>query len=101
MLARVATFWDSYPMTLKSKHLESSVWDSAVSSVVEHFLDTEGVRGSNPLSRTISPLNESQTCEQFLPPELRNYSAVRVTAEPDGQVSSAEKAVGSRCSPRG
>jgi len=46
-------------------------------------------------------LNESQTCEQFLPPELRNYSAVRVTAEPDGQVSSAEKAVGSRCSPRG
>src|SRR5213083_3044538 len=26
----------------------------AVSSVVEHFLDTEGVRGSNPLSRTIS-----------------------------------------------
>ena len=25
----------------------------AVSSVVEHFLDTEGVRGSNPLSRTI------------------------------------------------
>ena len=31
----------------------------AVSSVVEHFLDTEGVRGSNPLSRTIS---------QHLPP---------------------------------
>lgn len=27
--------------------------DCAVSSVVEHFLDTEGVRGSNPLSRTI------------------------------------------------
>ena len=23
--------------------------------MVEHFLDTEGVRGSNPLSRTISP----------------------------------------------
>jgi hypothetical protein len=28
----------------------------AVSSVVEHFLDTEGVRGSNPLSRTIHDL---------------------------------------------
>jgi hypothetical protein len=27
---------------------------SAVSSVVEHFLDTEGVTGSNPVSRTIS-----------------------------------------------
>ena len=27
--------------------------DSAVSSVVEHFLDTEGVTGSNPVSRTI------------------------------------------------
>ncbi len=26
----------------------------AVSSVVEHFLDTEGVTGSNPVSRTIS-----------------------------------------------
>jgi hypothetical protein len=25
----------------------------AVSSVVEHYLDTVGVRGSNPLSRTI------------------------------------------------
>ena len=30
-----------------------SIFESAVSSVVEHFLDTEGVRGSNPLSRTI------------------------------------------------
>jgi hypothetical protein len=28
--------------------------ECAVSSVVEHFLDTEGVRGSNPLSRTIA-----------------------------------------------
>jgi hypothetical protein len=27
--------------------------ECAVSSGVEHFLDTEGVRGSNPLSRTI------------------------------------------------
>src|SRR6266852_5447725 len=31
----------------------SSSEGCAVSSVVEHFLDTEGVRGSNPLSRTI------------------------------------------------
>ena len=31
----------------------------AVSSVVEHFLDTEGVRGSNPLSRTIPPVVHS------------------------------------------
>src|SRR5580765_7338883 len=27
--------------------------ECAVSSVVEHYLDTVGVRGSNPLSRTI------------------------------------------------
>lgn len=32
----------------------------AVSSVVEHFLDTEGVRGSNPLSRTILQPSESE-----------------------------------------
>ncbi len=30
--------------------------ECAVSSVVEHLLDTEGVRGSNPLSRTIPVL---------------------------------------------
>src|SRR5712691_9436202 len=30
-----------------------SATGSAVSSVVEHFLDTEGVTGSNPVSRTI------------------------------------------------
>jgi integrase len=35
------------------KRLLSADSRSAVSSVVEHFLDTEGVRGSNPLSRTI------------------------------------------------
>jgi hypothetical protein len=40
-------------MTLKSKHLSGVDSECAVSSVVEHFLDTEGVRGSNPLSRTI------------------------------------------------
>ena len=31
-----------------------SASDSAVSSVVEHLPDTEGVTGSNPVSRTIS-----------------------------------------------
>ena len=31
----------------------------AVSSVVEHYLDTVGVRGSNPLSRTISFIHRS------------------------------------------
>src|SRR6266481_8246983 len=29
----------------------------AVSSVVEHYLDTVGVRGSNPLSRTMSKIS--------------------------------------------
>ena len=29
---------------------------SAVSSVVEHYLDTVGVTGSNPVSRTIAGL---------------------------------------------
>ena len=37
---------------LKIKNLLGVDSTSAVSSVVEHFLDTEGVRGSNPLSRT-------------------------------------------------
>src|SRR5687768_14409705 len=32
----------------------------AVSSVVEHYLDTVGVRGSKPLSRTIFPPLENQ-----------------------------------------
>ena len=40
-------------MTLKTKQLQGVSSGCAVSSVVEHFLDTEGVRGSNPLSRTI------------------------------------------------
>jgi hypothetical protein len=35
------------------KHVLGVDSGRAVSSVVEHFLDTEGVRGSNPLSRTI------------------------------------------------
>ena len=39
-------------MEINDSH-RSSDSGCAVSSVVEHFLDTEGVRGSNPLSRTI------------------------------------------------
>ena len=38
----------------------------AVSSVVEHFLDTEGVRGSNPLSRTILPKSHPSNHESYL-----------------------------------
>ncbi len=45
---------DTLSMTLKMKQLLGVDSGCAVSSVVEHFLDTEGVRGSNPLSRTIS-----------------------------------------------
>ena len=52
--------WSTFPraqnsgktMKMKDSH-RSFVIACAVSSVVEHFLDTEGVRGSNPLSRTI------------------------------------------------
>ncbi len=40
-------------MTFKSKQLVNVDSGSAVSSVVEHYLDTVGVTGSNPVSRTI------------------------------------------------
>ena len=53
-LARGAFVPDNLSMTLTMKQFVSVDSGSAVSSVVEHFLDTEGVRGSNPLSRTIS-----------------------------------------------
>ena len=40
--------------TMKTKHFQrSSAIDCALSSVVEHFLHTEGVAGSNPAARTI------------------------------------------------
>ena len=59
--------------TMKTKTLERSLSPScAVSSVVEHFLDTEGVRGSNPLSRTI-PAKVGQ--ESRLPSERAGASA--------------------------
>ncbi len=52
-LARKVVLHEARGMTLKMKHLAGVESGGAVSSVVEHFLDTEGVRGSNPLSRTI------------------------------------------------
>src|ERR1019366_5920862 len=47
-------------MALGMQHLTGVDSGCAVSSVVEHFLDTEGVRGSNPLSRTILRTIKSQ-----------------------------------------
>ena len=47
-------FLDNPSMTLKSKDLTGVVGGSALSSVVEHFLHTEGVAGSSPAARTIS-----------------------------------------------
>jgi hypothetical protein len=47
-------------MTLNDKDLQSVDSAGAVSSVVEHYLDTVGVTGSNPVSRTIlSPSSRS------------------------------------------
>ncbi len=45
-------------MTLKLKKLVSVDSECAVSSVVEHYLDTVGVTGSNPVSRTILQLDQ-------------------------------------------
>ena len=52
-VAPAPNFVHTLGMTLEIKQLSGVDSRSAVSSVVEHFLDTEGVRGSNPLSRTI------------------------------------------------
>ena len=40
-------------MTLKMKQLQGVGFRSALSSVEEHFLHTEGVAGSSPAARTI------------------------------------------------
>ena len=40
-------------MTFKTKRLVNVDSERAVSSVVEHYLDTVGVAGSNPAPRTI------------------------------------------------
>jgi hypothetical protein len=58
-LARI--FRHDCGMTLKHSSLTGVGSGCAVSSVVEHFLDTEGVRGSNPLSRTI-PIESTVWC---------------------------------------
>ena len=50
------------------------VFGSAVSSVVEHYLDTVGVTGSNPVSRTISP----QTVSSLLLHEIGIFAVIRV-----------------------
>src|SRR5262245_19742208 len=56
---------DTFTATLKMKRVMSVDSDCAVSSVEEHYLDTVGVSGSNPLSRTISTqLRTSPTCGQ-------------------------------------
>jgi hypothetical protein len=53
----------AFPIRLE-KHLSNAmgcvsvfVRKCAVSSVVEHYLDTVGVTGSNPVSRTIFPIH--------------------------------------------
>ena len=67
---RLASGWKQYKvtasqnsrktMTINDSHRSSS-GGGAVSSVVEHFLDTEGVTGSNPVSRTIFLREQTQT----------------------------------------
>jgi len=52
-VARPRIFSDTFTMTFTTKQLVSANSESAVSSVVEHYLDTVGVTGSNPVSRTI------------------------------------------------
>ncbi|MEY4385349.1 MAG: hypothetical protein RLY20_632, partial [Verrucomicrobiota bacterium] len=52
-VARAATFLNTLQTMLKMKKLTSVDSGCAVSSVVEHYLDTVGVAGSNPASRTI------------------------------------------------
>jgi hypothetical protein len=61
-------------MTLKMKLLLGVASGGAVSSVVEHFLDTEGVRGSNPLSRT-KPSHELPTnsCTTIKPARVKGH----------------------------
>ena len=46
----------------------------AVSSVVEHYLDTVGVTGSNPVSRTILSAFAGEVLERF---EIQHLSCLR------------------------
>ena len=52
-VARTKLFLDTFNMTFKMKKLMNVDSSGALSSVVEHFLHTEGVPGSNPGARTI------------------------------------------------
>ena len=52
-IARPDFFWETSCLTFKSKQLIDVDADCAVSSVVEHYLDTVGVGGSKPPPRTI------------------------------------------------
>ena len=54
-IAQTEFFSDASGMTLKLKKLLGVDSGGALSSVVEHFLHTEGVAGSNPAARTIFP----------------------------------------------
>ena len=56
----------------------------AVSSVVEHFLDTEGVRGSNPLSRTIPDnLSKISLIPAFHGGVFEGFSGARPNSSPN------------------
>ena len=69
----VALARDNFPVSLSG---------CAVSSVVEHFLDTEGVRGSNPLSRTIFQCrlrNRVESCRRTTDGKASRYAALRST----------------------
>ena len=54
-VAPETSLWNSLGTTLKSKIWNGVNSGSALSSVVEHFLHTEGAAGSSPAARTISP----------------------------------------------
>src|SRR5664279_669604 len=49
------TSTDNSGLPIQGKKMKlNALFECAVSSVVEHYLDTVGVTGSNPVSRTIS-----------------------------------------------
>ena len=55
-VARVSPFSDNPLHDAQIKMVSERGSGCAVSSVVEHYLDTVGVTGSNPVSRTIFPI---------------------------------------------
>src|SRR5207237_1977682 len=68
----------------------------AVSSVVEHYLDTVGVTGSNPVSRTIITLRSltigGAVCRGYASARLPDCKVVRARSE--------ERRVGKECMSR-